>query len=143
MHIFNILPLVCLIGFLTSKSTTRLYCGGAPILKSNNVSFLQHMRQSGETMTYVSAGHILLTPTKSVGSRWPQRGSNPEPPHHESPLYRLSYCAPLLLWEPFQGQCYRIISRFLRDDRNFIELLWKPAHTIHPYHDEGRSLVLG
>ena len=42
------------------------------------------MRQSWETMTSVSAGHIILTPTQPVGSGRPQRGSNPEPPHQES-----------------------------------------------------------
>ena len=44
------------------------------------------MRQSWETMTSVSAGHIIhvLTPTQPVGSWRPQRGSNPGPPHQES-----------------------------------------------------------
>ena len=42
------------------------------------------MRQSWETMTSVSAGHIILTPTQPVGSGRPQRGSNPEPAHQES-----------------------------------------------------------
>ena len=35
-------------------------------------------------MTSVSAGHIILTPTQPVGSRRPQRESNPGPPHQES-----------------------------------------------------------
>ena len=35
-------------------------------------------------MNHVSAGHIILTPTQSVRSGWPQRGSNPESPHQES-----------------------------------------------------------
>ena len=35
-------------------------------------------------MTYVSAGHIILTPTQPVGSGRPQRGSNPGPPNQES-----------------------------------------------------------
>ena len=35
-------------------------------------------------MTSVSAGHIILTPTKTVGSGQPQRESNPGPPHQES-----------------------------------------------------------
>ena len=35
-------------------------------------------------MTSVSADHIILTPTQPVGSRRPQRGSNPGPPHQES-----------------------------------------------------------
>ena len=42
------------------------------------------MRQSWETMTSVSAGHIILTPTQPVGSGRPQRESNPRPPHQES-----------------------------------------------------------
>ena len=42
------------------------------------------MRQSWETMTSVSAGHIILTPTQPVGSGRPQRESNPGPPHQES-----------------------------------------------------------
>ena len=45
---------------------------------------LPHMRQSWETMTSVSAGHIIMTPTQTVGSRRPQRVSNPGPPHQES-----------------------------------------------------------
>ena len=42
------------------------------------------MRQSWETMTYVSAGHIILTPTQPVRSGRPQRQSNLGPPHQES-----------------------------------------------------------
>ena len=42
------------------------------------------MRQSWETMTSISAGHIILTPTQPVGSGRPQRGSNPGPPDQES-----------------------------------------------------------
>ena len=42
------------------------------------------MRQSWETMTPVSAGHIILTPTQPVGSGRPQRESNLGPPHQES-----------------------------------------------------------
>ena len=42
------------------------------------------MRQSWETMTSVSAGHIILTPTQPVGSGRPRRESNPGPPHQES-----------------------------------------------------------
>ena len=34
-------------------------------------------------MTFVSAGHIILTPTQPVGSGRPQRGSSPGPPHQE------------------------------------------------------------
>ena len=42
------------------------------------------MRQSWETMTSISAGHIILTPTQPVGSGRPQRGSNPGLPDQES-----------------------------------------------------------
>ena len=42
------------------------------------------MRESWETMTSVSAGHIILTPTQPVGSGRPRRESNPEPPYQES-----------------------------------------------------------
>ena len=35
-------------------------------------------------MTSVSAGHIILAPTQSVGGGRPQRESNPVPPHQES-----------------------------------------------------------
>ena len=52
------------------------------------------MRQSGETMTSVSASHIILTPTQPVGSGRPQRGSNPAPPSRSRALYRLIYRAP-------------------------------------------------
>ena len=75
---------VCLVGFLTSSSTTRLYCGRAPRQSVWQFYVLPHMRQSWETMTSVSAGHIILTPTQPVGSGRPQRGSNPGPAHQES-----------------------------------------------------------
>ena len=55
------------------------------------------MRQSWETMTSVSAGHIIQTPTQPVGSRRPQRESNPGPPHQESRALPQSYRAPLKL----------------------------------------------
>ena len=35
-------------------------------------------------MTFVSAGHIILTPTQPVGSGRPQRESSPGLPHQES-----------------------------------------------------------
>ena len=52
------------------------------------------MRQSWETMTSVSAGHIIQTPTQPVGSGRPQRDSNPGPPHQESRALPQSYRAP-------------------------------------------------
>ena len=42
---------------------------------------LSYSRQSRETMTSVSDGHIILTPTQPVRSG---RGSNPGSPHQES-----------------------------------------------------------
>ena len=82
------LNLLCLFGwlvsFLTSSSTTRLYRGRAPRQSILQFYVLPHMRQSWETMTSVSAGHIILTPTQPVGSGRPQRESNPVPPHQES-----------------------------------------------------------
>ena len=50
---------VCLFGFLTSSSTTRLYRGRAPRQRVCQFYVLPHMRQSWETMTSVSAGHII------------------------------------------------------------------------------------
>ena len=52
------------------------------------------MRQSWETMTSVSAGHIIRSPTQPVGSGRPQRESNPGPPHQESRALQQSYRAP-------------------------------------------------
>ena len=80
---------VCLFGFLTSSSTTRLYRGRAPRQSVWQFYVLPHMRQSWETMTSVSAGHIILTPTQPVGSGRLQRESNPGPPHHSKKLKRL------------------------------------------------------
>ena len=53
------------------------------------------MRQSWQTMTSVSAGHIIQTSTQPVGSGRPQRESNPGPPHQESRALPQSYRAPL------------------------------------------------
>ena len=79
-----IVCLFFLFGFLTSSSTTRLYRGRAPRQSVWQFYVLPHMRQSWETMTSVSAGHIILTPTQPVGSGRPRRESNPGPPHQES-----------------------------------------------------------
>ena len=75
---------VSLFGFVTSSSTTSLYRGQAPRQNVSQFYVLSHMRQSRETMTSVSAGHIILTPTQPVGSLRPQRESNPGPLHQES-----------------------------------------------------------
>ena len=85
---------VCLFGFLTSSSTTRLYRGRAPRQERLQFYVLPHMRQSWETMTSVSAGHIIQTPTQPVGSGRPQRESNPGPPHQESRALPQSYPPP-------------------------------------------------
>ena len=62
---------VWLVGFLMSPSTTRLYCGRAPRQSVWQFYVLPHMRQSWDTMTSVSPGHIILTPTQPVGSGRP------------------------------------------------------------------------
>ena len=72
----------CLFDFLTSSLTTRLYRGRVPRLTSDNCTCC-HTRDCGETMTSVSAGHIILTPTQQVGSGRSQRGFYPGPPHLE------------------------------------------------------------
>ena len=56
------------------------------------------MRQSWETMTSVSAGHIILTPTQPVGSGRTQRGSNPRPPHQESRALPTGLPRPWIRW---------------------------------------------
>ena len=73
-----------LFGFLTSPSTTRLYRGRDPKQSVWQFYVLPHTRHSRETMTSVSAGQIILTPTQPVGRRRPQRESNPGAPHQES-----------------------------------------------------------
>ena len=59
-----------LVGVLTSSSTTRLYRGRFPRQSVWQYYVLPHMRQSWGTMTSVSAGHILLTPTQPVYNSW-------------------------------------------------------------------------
>ena len=75
---------VCLLGFLTSSSTTTLYRGRVPRLTSDKCMCCHTRDRAGRPMTSVSAGPIILTPTQPVGSGRPQRGSNPGPPHQES-----------------------------------------------------------
>ena len=76
-----VIRIVCLFDFLTSSSTTRLYRVRVP----RQCYMLPHTRQRRETITSASASHIILTLTQLVGSGWPQRESNPRPPHQESP----------------------------------------------------------
>ena len=52
------LTIVCLFGFLMSSSTSRLYCRRAPRQSVWQFYVLPHMRQSWETMTSISAGHL-------------------------------------------------------------------------------------
>ena len=75
---------VWLVGFLTSSLTTRLYRGQVPRLTSDNFTCCHTRDRVGRPLTFVSAGHIILTPTQPVGSGRPQRESNPAPPHQES-----------------------------------------------------------
>ena len=82
---------VCLVGFLTSSSTTRLYRGRAPRQSVWQFYVLPHMKQSRETMTSVSAGHIILTPIQPVGSGRPRTR---DLLIRSSALYRLSYRNP-------------------------------------------------
>ena len=64
MLVFNVFKF-CFVLFvcLISSSATRLYRGRAPRQGVWQFCVLSHMRQSWETMTSVSAGHIILTPT--------------------------------------------------------------------------------
>ena len=73
---------IWLVGFLTPSSTTRIYPGRVLRMRCENFTFC-HTRDSGETMTSVSAGHIILTPTQPVESGRPQRESNSGPPHQK------------------------------------------------------------
>ena len=72
---------ICLFGFLTFSSGTTLYHGRVPRLTSDNFTCLPNTRQSGSTITSVSAGHIILTQTQPV--RQPQQELNPLPPHQK------------------------------------------------------------
>ena len=55
----TISEIVCLFGVFTSSPTTRLYHGRVPRFTSDNFTCC-YTRQSGDTMTSVSAGHILV-----------------------------------------------------------------------------------
>ena len=58
-YIRRLMRFVCLFGFLTSSSTSRLYRGRALRQSVWQFYVLPHMRQSWETMTSVSACHII------------------------------------------------------------------------------------
>ena len=101
LHAILVSFFVCLlgwlVGFLTSSSTTRLYRGRAPRQSVWQFYVLPHMRQSWETMTSISVGHIILTPTQPVGSGRPLRESTWDLLTRSCALYRLSYRALLLV----------------------------------------------
>ena len=105
------LQFVCLVGFLTSSSTTRLYRGRAPRQSVWQFYVLLHTRQSWETMTSVSASHIILTPTQPVGSGRLQRESNPEPPHQESRALPTELPRPPRSTEPKSASSFHFIQR--------------------------------
>ena len=58
---------------------TRLYRRWVQRLTSDNFYVLPH----GQTMTSISTGHIIMTPTQPVRSGRQQRESNPGPSHQE------------------------------------------------------------
>ena len=78
------------------------------------------MRQSWETMTSVSAGHIILTPTQPVGSGRPQRESNPGPHHQESRALPQSYRGNSNNLVITMIQIYKII--FKNDNRTLVAI---------------------
>ena len=57
------------------------------------------MRQSGETMTSVSAGHIILTPTQPVRERAATAGIERGPLTKSRALYRLEVTAAMPMTE--------------------------------------------
>ena len=56
-------------GFFTSSSTTLGYIADGSQDCCPTIYVLPYTRQSVETMTSVSAGHIILTPTQPVGQK--------------------------------------------------------------------------
>ena len=74
----------CLVGWFLNVLVNYQVISRPQDRASDNFYMLLHMRQSWETMSSISAGHIILTPTQPVGSGRPQRGSNPGPPDQES-----------------------------------------------------------
>ena len=79
--------IVCLFGWLVSQHPHQQLGYIADRSKDwrlTTIYVLPHTRQSWETITSVSARHIILTPTPPAGGGRPQRKSNPGPPHQES-----------------------------------------------------------
>ena len=66
--------------FLNSSAATL-----ADVLQDIRLTFLRTatQRQSRKTMTSVSAGHIILTPTQT-SREWVPEARNPRPPHQQS-----------------------------------------------------------
>ena len=62
---------VCLVGFLMSSPATRLYSGRVQRPASDNFTCCHTRDRSRQTMTSLSASHIIMTPTQPVGSGWP------------------------------------------------------------------------
>ena len=79
---------VCLIGFWTSSSTTRLYRRQVPRLTSDN---FMYMRQSRDTKTSVSAGHVILTPPNQWGAGGHRGNQTRDLLTKSRAFYRLSY----------------------------------------------------
>ena len=75
---FLLKSVLCLVGFLTSPSTTRLYPGRAPRQTVWQFYVLPHMRQSHDFC-------FSRSPTQQVGRGQPQPELNQGSPHQESP----------------------------------------------------------
>ena len=87
---------VCLFVWFLNVLVNYLVISGT-CTKTERLTILRapHMRQSWETMTFVSAGHII--PTQPEGSGRPQRESNPGPPDQESRALPTELPRPLAL----------------------------------------------
>ena len=63
---------VCLVGFLKRPlQATRQYSRRVQRSTSDNFTCCHTRVRSRQTMTSVSASHIIMTPTQPVGSGWP------------------------------------------------------------------------
>ena len=71
----------------TSSSRLKTCAGNSKETETASVRLYgkrEKERERIEEMSSVSAGHIILTPTQTVGSGRPQRESNPGSPYQES-----------------------------------------------------------
>ena len=82
-----------------------------------------HTWDSWETMTSVSAGHIILTPTQPVGSGQPQRESNPGPPHQESRALPIELPRPQSVKQVFYP--FKHVNFSTGKYRKFLSKCWK------------------